>query len=135
MSRFIRFGMIGVVGFVVDVSALLLLVQFLFFSPLPARVLSFVIAASVTFILNQRFTFRLRERFSVRRWLYYLLTTAVGACANIGIYRIWIHYNGTDPRQLVMGTGVGSLFAMSINYLVSSLWVFPTPQRVPASIK
>ena len=135
LAQMFRFGVIGVVGFGVDVGTLLLLVQSLHLNPLPARLASFVIAASVTFWLNQTFTFRLQARLSVRRWLYYLLTTAIGACTNVGIYRLWIHYNGIDPKQLVVGTGIGSLFAMSINYLVSSLWVFPAQQRVPVSTK
>ena len=124
MLRFIRFGTVGLIGFIVDAGGLLLFVVSFAWAPLISRVLSFVSAATVTFLLNHRFTFQLEHKFSLRRWSYYLIATGVGAAINVSVYRGWIHFHGIDPLNLVIGTAIGSLCAMSLNYLVSSRLVF-----------
>jgi putative flippase GtrA len=123
-ERLLRFVVVGAVGFVVDAGLLVILVSVAGLAPTPARVLSFVIAATVTFSLNQRFTFQVGGGFSVRVWASYVMTTAIGACINIGIYRTWIAHTDTSPLQLVIGAAVGSIAAMFFNYLASSRWVF-----------
>lgn len=129
MTRFMRFGVVGTLGFVIDAGSLIALVSLLNIAPLPARMGSFLIAATVTFALNQRFTFQLRERFDVYRWLSYLATTAVGACVNVGVYHIWITMTDATPKQLVVGTAFGSLLAMCVNYFASSTLVFRPTKR------
>jgi putative flippase GtrA len=121
--------MVGVVGYIVDAGILLLLVQLASLQPLPARIWSFVIAASVTFVFNQRFTFRMQESFSVQRWSFYLAATAFGAAINVGLYHAWIQRTDTTPSNLMLGTAVGSLVAMTVNYAVSSLLVFRFASR------
>jgi putative flippase GtrA len=123
-DQLLRFGAVGAVGFVVDAGLLVSIVALIDVSPTPARILSFLVAATVTFALNQRFTFGLGGGFSIGRWITYVMTTAVGACINVGIYRIWITHTDTSPLQLVIGTAIGSLAAMTVNYLASSMWVF-----------
>jgi putative flippase GtrA len=128
----LRFGAVGAVGFAVDAGLLVTFVTLADVAPTPARILSFLLAATVTFAFNQRFTFQLGGGFSIGRWAAYVMTTATGACINIGIYRLWIAYVDTSPLQLVIGTAVGSLAAMSINYLASSALVFrPNQHRHP----
>jgi putative flippase GtrA len=127
----LRFGAVGIVGFIVDAGALVALVKLVGLSPLAARVTSFLIAASVTFVLNQRITFQLNERFSVSRWANYILTTAAGAGINIGVYHLWLSYVGSGSIDLVGGTAAGSITAMFVNYFASSLLVFRTVNQRP----
>jgi putative flippase GtrA len=122
--RLLRFGAVGTVGFVVDAGLLVTIVALADVSPLPARILSFLVAATVTYALNQRFTFQLGGGFSFGRWTSYVTTTAIGACINVGIYRLWIAYMSATPSQLVIGTALGSLAAMLLNYFASSTLVF-----------
>src|SRR5689334_22732097 len=129
IQRIVRFGCVGVVGFIVDASTLLLLVRFFALPPISARLISFLSAATVTFALNQRFTFRIADAFSMHRWVIYVLTTAFGAGVNLGVYSLWIHRNGTTPVQLALGTAVGSLVAMALNFAISSTLVFRTSRE------
>jgi putative flippase GtrA len=124
IPQILRFGVVGVVGYVVDTGVLLLLVQRASMAPLSARITSFIVAASATFVLNHRFTFRMSDKPSLQRWAFYLATTAVGALINIGTYQAWIVHNGTESLQLAIGTAAGSLAAMAVNYVVSSTLVF-----------
>jgi putative flippase GtrA len=116
--------MVGAVGFVVDSGVLLLLAKVLFIDPLPARIGSFVTAATVTFLLNHRFTFAMRDRFSMRRWSFYVTATALGALINVGLYHWWVLRFGASATQLLLGTAIGSLVAMCVNFFVSQRFVF-----------
>jgi len=130
-EKLVRFGTVGVIGFIIDAGILLLAVEIFHLSPLLARIVSFLIAATVTYALNQQFTFQLGDKFSLGRWLSYLATTAIGAFINIGIYRLWVLHMGTTPIELVAGTALGSIAAMFVNFFSSSLLVFrpATPRR------
>ena len=55
--QFVRFGVVGALGFVVDSVGVLLLTGSGIAGPLGARIASFVAAASVTWKLNRAFTF------------------------------------------------------------------------------
>jgi putative flippase GtrA len=127
IGRVLRFGSVGVIGFIVDSGVLLLLAKGVGVLPLPARIMSFLVAATVTFLLNKHFTFALRERFSVSRWSYYVLATGVGALINVGVYQWWIVHFGTSAAQLAAGTAAGSLVAMCVNFFVSQRFVFASP--------
>jgi putative flippase GtrA len=128
MSRLLRFGIVGVLGYVVDAGVLLVATQLLDVQYLLARVASFLIAASVTFLIHHRFTFRLTTPLSAQRWSYYLLTTGVGALVNVGIYHLWVVRFGVEPMQLALGAAVGSIVAMFVNYFASSVLVFRQPR-------
>lgn len=132
ISKFLRFAVVGTIGFLVDTGTLLVLVHLFGLSPLSGRVLSFIVAATTTFLLNHRFTFRLDEGVSVRRWIYYVMTTAFGACINLGVYGAWIHEHGSATINLAFGTALGSLAAMIVNYGISSILIFRPRHRVPS---
>src|SRR5215831_971219 len=126
IRRLFSFGLVGGIGFIVDAGTLLFLVKMLGLPPFGGRILSFITAATVTFVLNQRFTFKIDGPFSLKRWSFYLTTTAIGACINVGVYQVWLTYHGAAPVHLVIGTALGSLTAMSVNYFISSTLIFPT---------
>jgi len=133
MKRLGLFGLVGTIGFLVDAGLLLALVRLGGLPPLFARVLSFIVAASVTFLLNQRFTFESGSSFSVRRWSGYLMAMTVGACLNLGAYHLWVSYHGEASIHLLIGTALGSLSGMFCNYYTSSSWVFRTPRTRPTA--
>ncbi len=126
----LRFGLVGCVGFVADTAVLLVVAQGLSVAPLPARVVSFLCAATLTFWLNRRYTFRASGAAGAQ-WLRYVLATGVGALINIGTYWLWISFAGAQPVQLVAGSALGSLVAMVFNYLVSRALVFRAPAAQP----
>lgn len=57
MKQFPRFAVVGTLGFVTAVVALWLAVSVLGVRPLAGRLLSFLVAATVTWIANRRYTF------------------------------------------------------------------------------
>lgn len=121
-SQLLRFGLVGCVGFVTDASFTLLFHSVLGLGEVPARVLGFVIAASVGWWLNRNFTFQVQTGAS--SWLRYVVITSAGAAINIACYLGVLRVLGTRPLDLLAGVAVGSIVAMGFNYWVSRRWVF-----------
>lgn len=117
-SQPFRFAVVGTVGFLVDTAVLLTLARLLAVPPVPARVVSFLCAATATYLLNRRFTFRAAAS-SKGRWMHYVCLAALGAMINIGVYRAWIASGSQDAAQLVIGSALGSLAAMFFNFFTS----------------
>lgn len=124
MKQFQRFLLVGALGFVVDFSVLYLAVNAAGLGTLSGRLLSFVIAASVTWKANRHFTFAASEEDAARQWMRYLVTTAIGGAINIGVYRTWLAFTSHDNVQLFLAVVAGSAVALVFNFALSKYIVF-----------
>jgi len=116
-GAFLRFCLVGVVGFLVDAGLTLLFTQTVLLPPLPSRIAAFVLAATVTWLLNRRYTFR--STAGARSWLPYVTATGFGAVINISVYWLWLRLVGESPEAIVGGVALGSVVALAFNYFVS----------------
>lgn len=116
-GAFLRFCLVGVVGFLVDAGLTLLFTQTVLLPPLPSRIAAFVLAATVTWLLNRRYTFR--STAGARSWLPYVTATGFGAVINISVYWLWLRLVGESPEAIVDGVALGSVVALAFNYFVS----------------
>jgi putative flippase GtrA len=124
LSQLLRFAVVGTIGFLVDSGTLLLAVRTLDWQPLPGRVASFLVAATVTYLLNRRFTFPTGGTGRFAQWLRYLLVTLLGAFINLGVYSLWLRGFGAAPLQLLFGTAAGSVAALAANFYATRALVF-----------
>jgi putative flippase GtrA len=124
---FLRFCLVGTLGFLVDSGVLLLLTTAGLAGAWIGRVVSFLVAACVTWLLNRRFTFR--SRVTTASLVPYVLLTGFGALLNIGVYWLWISVFGEAPEMLVLGVAAGSVAALAFNFLVSKHVVFHAASR------
>lgn len=127
VAQFLRFCVVGGIGFAVDGGLTLLLTRTTGLGPLPARAVAFLAAASVTWSLNRRFTFGSRAGSST--WLPYVLLTAVGAFINVGVYWLWLERMGHGGVQILAAVALGSVAAMGFNFFVSRQIVFREASR------
>lgn len=121
-SQLLRFGLVGCVGFVTDAGLTMLLHAKAGLGEALARVLAFIVAATVTWWLNHQFTFQVEG--SASSWLRYVAITSIGAAINIACYLGVVRVLGTQPLDLLAGVAVGSIVAMGFNFWVSRRWVF-----------
>jgi putative flippase GtrA len=124
LKQFQRFLLVGALGFIVDFSVLYLAVNAAGLGTLGGRLLSFVIAASVTWKANRHFTFAASEENARRQWLRYLTTTAIGGAVNIGIYRLWLMFTSHDNLNLFLAVVAGSAAALIVNFSLAKYVVF-----------
>lgn len=125
-NRFLRFGMVGGIGFAVDAGGLLLLMATVGIAPLPARLLSMFCAITVTWLLNRSFTFRSENPRSLREWLVYALCIGGGAVVNYGIYYAGLQLLPiADMHSRAVAAVIpATAIAMLVNYNVMRLFVF-----------
>lgn len=128
MKQFQRFLLVGALGFVVDFSVLYVAVNAAGLGPLAGRIVSFIVAATVTWKANRNFTFASAEAAmpgaAARQWLRYLSTTAIGGAINIGVYQLWLKITDHGNVNLFLAVVAGSAVALVINFTLSKYVVF-----------
>ncbi len=118
------FGLVGTIGFLVDVALLYFLTGFigLFYG----RVVSFLLAVVATWLLNRRWTFK-RRKSGLRNhyeFAVYLALMLIGGSLNYGAYVWLIVANQVVQQHPVIGVAVGSLLGMLFNFWSSRLILF-----------
>jgi len=124
VGEFFRFGVVGVVGFVVD-SVVLTVAIALGLGPWLGRALSYLLGASTTFTLNRAWTYRSAPRDAVgRRWAIFLAVNLIGFACNYGAYAALITSVPLVAANPVLGVAAGSLAGMVGNFFLSRRFVF-----------
>lgn len=124
MKQFVRFCLVGALGFVTDFGVLYVLVHWLHLQPTSGRILSFMVAATVTWKVNRHFTFAQRGAGTLREWLSYLVLTGVGGLVNVAVYWLWISLTDSTTVNLFLGVAAGSAVALFFNFTISKRAVF-----------
>jgi putative flippase GtrA len=124
-GQFLRFGMVGTLGFIVDAGTLQLLVSFKDLNPYEGRIVSYLIAATITWSLNRRFTFPRHDHVKAHhQWLHYLLVNGVGASLNYGIYSLLVYLSTFAYHHLYLAVLAGAMAGIFFNFNLSRRWVF-----------
>lgn len=122
--RFLRFSIVGTLGFLTDSSVLYLMLSF-GAGPMTARVISFLCAVFLTWQLNRRMTFDARtQQDLVREGASYLLTMLFGGAFNLMAYFAVIRSLPDQVLVPALGVATGSIVGLLINYFVAKNWVF-----------
>jgi putative flippase GtrA len=122
LGHFLRFALVGTLGFLVDAGVLMSCIALLDANPYAARAVSFLIAATFTWWLNRSWTFRgLDHRPPGKEWFLFLIANAGGSLINLGVYSMLIATTASSP---VIGVACGSLAGLFWNFLASRNVVF-----------
>lgn len=121
--EFLRFLLVGTVGFLVDACILEMLIQFGGMSRIWARIPSFLAAVTVTWWLHRRYTFKAANNLppSVWEWLRFVLANALGNGLNLASYVVLAGFFVWRPLRAL---AVASVVAAAVNYCMSARWVF-----------
>ncbi|MFM0029609.1 GtrA family protein [Paraburkholderia madseniana] len=131
ISQFLRFGVVGTIGFVVD-AAVLYVMLWLSLGYVPGRVVSFLCAAYATWRINRRFTFTPHEqRSQLREWINYLVAMSGGGLVNFLCYHVVMTSFKYQPFLPLLAVAAGSLAGMVVNFATAKLWVFRHPKQNP----
>lgn len=118
----IRYGLVSVVAFVVDIGLLALLVRFAHWHYLPAAVTSFVAGGVLAYLLCVRFVFDYRRIGNPAVELpSFVLLGLVGLAANLGIIYVAVELFGWT---LPIAKGVASACTLVLNYGLRRLLLF-----------
>lgn len=123
--QFLYFSAVGVVGFLVDASTLYLAIGLLDAGLYGGRVISYLVAATVTWSLNRRYTFRERRRANrFAEWSEFLGANAIGGLINYGTYALLVSTYAVAATHPVIGVAAGSIAGLAVNFCLSRYVVF-----------
>lgn len=126
-AELVRFGLVGTLGFLVDTAILYAAIGLLGAGPLTGRLLSYLVAASLTWAMNRRFTFRSRRaQAGGRQWAKFVLLNALGGAVNYATYALLVASSPIVASAPVLGVAAGSLAGLGVNFTLSRRFVFGT---------
>ncbi len=126
----LRFGVVGVVGFVVDATILNLLVHGAGLNDLLAQLPAFGVAVVITWLLNRAWTFRSSKSDSrVRQAALYFGVQCAGAAANFAVYSSALYLDPALERWLVVPLAFGAVAGLCLTFLGSKYLAF---RQVPS---
>lgn len=121
---FLRFGVVGTIGFVVD-TAVLYGAIWLGAGLYLGRAISYVSAATTTWALNRAWTFRGRGGGPVhRQWALFVVVNLGGFVLNYGTYAAMVSTMPFVAANPVIGVAAGSIVGMFANFFLSRGLVF-----------
>ncbi|MFM7688213.1 MAG: GtrA family protein [Alphaproteobacteria bacterium] len=124
LMEFLRFGVVGTIGFVVD-TAVLYAGLALGLGLYGGRAVSYLVAATTTWALNRLWTFRGRGDGPVhQQWALFLLVNLVGFAMNYGTYAALIAFVPLVAAHPVLGVAAGAIAGMFGNFVLSRQLVF-----------
>lgn len=114
------FGIIGSIGFIVDSSILMYLVNIENMGIVVSRFISFPSAVFITWLLNRIFTFT-TDNVKVKKfkeYLLYLLIQTIGAAINFSIFFALIYLFKPLETILILPLAIGAICSLIFNFLV-----------------
>ncbi|PWK89923.1 GtrA family protein [Fulvimonas soli] len=124
------FAVGGVIGLLVDAGVVQLLVGLAGWNPYLARVLSFLLAATVTWWWNRRHTFAARSsgRPLPAEWLHWMGLMGVGAVVNYAVYAALLLAFAGLHRWPAIPAAAGSAVAAALNFATARGMLFRRPK-------
>jgi putative flippase GtrA len=126
---FLRFGLVGAIGFLTDAAILHVMVHGLRLDPFAGRLISFSLAVLVTWQLNRSFTFAVGGRASAREALLYFGVQGAGGLANLAVYSAALLVAPRLREVLLVPLAFGSAAGLCLTYLGSKHFAF---RKAPA---
>jgi putative flippase GtrA len=130
---FIRFGMVGGVGFVVDTSIFLFDTGALGLPVWLGRAVSIAFGMCCTYLGNRYLTFAETRAHGLpavlREWLTFVAANSVGAFINYGVSLLAIYLMPPPLNNKIVGLVCGVLVGMVFNFTMSKRLVFTGTDR------
>lgn len=125
LPGFLRFGLVGTVGFLVDGGLLQALVDLAGWGVIHARILSFPVAVFATWLLNRHFTFdQANDGAAGRSFARYVAVSLGGASVNFIIYTVLVLSMASMAALPIVPLAIASIAALAFNYLGSKHFAF-----------
>lgn len=123
--QLVRFGLVGGVGFVVNVAVYALLVHVGGLQYLLASVPAWLVAVANNFVLNRHWTFDARHDRAHYQAVRFLLVSLAAEAVSLLLLRLLVHDGGL---QKVPAQALAVAASMPLNFLGNKLWSFRAPR-------
>lgn len=123
LAQFLRFGTVGVFGFLVDTATVYGLRHAL--GLYGAGAVAYILAATGNWLINRLWTFRGQGSGPAhRQWAMFMVANLLGFVLNRGTYAILVTFVTAAANQPVIATAAGAIAGMFVNFSLSRRLVF-----------
>jgi putative flippase GtrA len=123
-GEFICFGIVGAIGFIVNVATVYLVRAFL--GLYVGGLFAWLVAATVTWLLHRSWTFKARNSQTSlsRQWTLFLAANFAGFVLYYGTYVVLVTYGPFFATQPIAAVFAGMVAGMIANFALSRTLVF-----------
>jgi putative flippase GtrA len=123
LVQFMKFGVVGVIGFLIDTTVVYGLRGAL--GLYGAGAVSYVVAATGNWVLNRLWTFRGKSTGKAHhQWALFLSTNLLGFALNRGTYALLVTFVARCAAQPVYAVAAGAVAGMFLNFRMARTIVF-----------
>lgn len=120
ISQFFKFGVVGVIAFIVDYLSLYLLTEFLNVYYLISSILSFLLSIIVNYLLSIKWVFDIKKKQSFKDVIIFTLLSAIGLLINLlvmylSVEVLKIHY--------MIGKLIATFIVMIWNFVTRKMFL------------
>jgi putative flippase GtrA len=125
-QQFVKFSMVGGVGFVVDAGTYFVMTHYLGGGLVSSRfVSSLIFGMSTTFALNSLLTFRGHGSGSIlNRYIKFAAANIIGNLLNVGTHAVLVENLALFHRIPLLGVVAGTFVGLVFNFTGSKYFVF-----------
>lgn len=124
VAQVAKFGVVGVIAFVIDYSVLMLLSQVIGIDPVIAAGISFVVSTVFNYFASMRFVFSHKEGMSRRReFVTFVVLSVIGLGLNEVIMAIGTSMLGTGAMAVTVTKVVATAIVMVWNFCSRKRWL------------
>jgi putative flippase GtrA len=122
-TRWLRFNLVGVAGFVLQMLTLAVVTRWLGVATSVAVPIAVLVAVSHNFLWHERVTWPGQQREGrLRRWLSFNLSNGlISVVTNVVVTAVIVATTGTP---LLLANAIAVVMASAVNFLVSDRYVF-----------
>lgn len=125
-SRFLRFALVGGMGFFVNEATLYIALNGLMLGRYSAPIFSFLCTVTFTWWGNRLLTFADHARGAgmVREWASFVAANSIGLAVNYAIYSAIITFAPAPLNSPYIALAFGTLAGLIFNFVLSARFVF-----------
>lgn len=124
-AQFTKFGIVGVIGFLVDVGVLKFCMYEFDMDRYSGRLVSFMVAVTTTWMFNRLFTFKGQGKGPAHvQWAKFVTACIGGFILNYGTYAVLITTIPLVHEYPALGVAAGSIAGMFFNFFAARQMVF-----------
>jgi putative flippase GtrA len=119
--QLVRFGLVGGLGFIVNLAVYTLFVHGVGVDYRVASVLAWIVAVANNFVWNRHWTFDAREGVAHHQAMRFLLVSLVTEVISLGLLTVLVEAGGLSK---VAGQAIAVAAATPLSFLGNKLWSF-----------
>ena len=124
IQQFLKFGVVGVIAFVIDYGVLMLLSQVFGMDPVLAAGISFCVSVIFNYLASMRYVFTHREDLSRgREFVIFIVLSAIGLVINEACMAVGVALLGTSALMVTVTKLFATAVVMVWNFVSRKKWL------------